>query len=96
MNFGLAPLSVRRDIAMLGVIHRAVIGEGPKQFHSLFLPETTASRAIPRRRRHGRQLQDPYSQLHRDYLNRSLLGYIWIYNWLPEQIVASASVKTFQ
>jgi hypothetical protein len=28
----LAPLAVRRDIAMLGVIHRTVLGRGPKQF----------------------------------------------------------------
>ena len=30
--FHLAPLSVRRDIAMLGVVHRTVLGWGPVQF----------------------------------------------------------------
>ena len=34
VNFRLAPLQTRRDIAMLGVIHRAVIGCGPPQFSS--------------------------------------------------------------
>ena len=33
--FHLAPLSVRRDIAILGVIHRMVLGRGP-QFRELF------------------------------------------------------------
>ena len=36
MNFGLAPLRLRRDIAMLGVIHRSVLGKGPPQFQELF------------------------------------------------------------
>ena len=27
--FNLAPLSTRRDIAMLGIIHRAALGKGP-------------------------------------------------------------------
>ena len=31
-NFRLAPLSVRRDIALLGLIHRTVLRRGPKQF----------------------------------------------------------------
>ena len=32
MNFDLAPLRTRRDIAMLGVIHRTMLGKGPAQF----------------------------------------------------------------
>ena len=34
INFHLAPLSTRRDIAMLGLIHRTVLSKGPKQFTS--------------------------------------------------------------
>ena len=32
MKYSLAPLLARRDIAMLGLIHRTVLGFGPKQF----------------------------------------------------------------
>ena len=32
LRYNLAPLSTRRDIAMLGVLHRTVLGEGPSQF----------------------------------------------------------------
>lgn len=32
MNFNLAPLRTRRDIAMMGVIHRRVLGKGPEHF----------------------------------------------------------------
>ena len=32
----LAPLATRRDIALLGLIHRCVLGRGPKHFASFF------------------------------------------------------------
>ena len=96
MNFGLAPLNTRRDIAMLGVIHRAVLCQGPSQLQDFFIEESVPMRSMSRRPRHDRQLQDLSGPLRRDYLNRSLLGYVWIYNWLPEKIVTSSSVQKFQ
>ena len=36
LEFNLAPLSMRRDIAMLGIIHRAALGDGPTQFREYF------------------------------------------------------------
>ena len=36
MDFNLAPLSMRRDIALLGILHRAALGEGPPQFREYF------------------------------------------------------------
>ena len=38
MEFNLAPLRTRRDIAMLGMLHRAKLGLGPPQFRELFKP----------------------------------------------------------
>ena len=38
IHFNLAPLCTRRDIAMLGVIHRAAIGKGPPQLKQFFRP----------------------------------------------------------
>ena len=32
----LAPLSTRRDIALLGLIHRTVLGKGPNHFRNFF------------------------------------------------------------
>ena len=49
MEFNLAPLAMRRDIAMLGVLHRAALGEGPPQLRQVF-----------RRRSGGFMLVDPY------------------------------------
>ena len=36
LDFNLAPLCVRRDIANLGIIHRSLLGKGPKHFHFFF------------------------------------------------------------
>ena len=38
LHFNLAPLETRRDIAMLGLIHRSVLGCGPRHFANMFLP----------------------------------------------------------
>ena len=35
-DYSLAPLSARRDMAMLAVIHRAVLGRGPEQLQKFF------------------------------------------------------------
>ena len=49
MHFNLAPLSMRRDIAMLGMLHRAKLGIGPPQLCTLF-------KKMPG----GFMLKDPY------------------------------------
>ena len=61
MVFNLAPLPTRRDIAMLGLIHRTALGKGPEQFQEFFFPAARRSahrtRLEARRRQHGRQLK---------------------------------------
>ena len=58
-RLGLAPLSTRRDVAMLGLIHRTQLGHGPSQFADFFCP-APSSMGTPRTRRianrHGRQI----------------------------------------
>ena len=57
IDFNLAPLSSRRDMAMMGLLHRASIGKGPEHFKAFFrLP--TAKRHCTRleTRRNSRQL----------------------------------------
>ena len=36
VEFHLAHLSTGRDIAIVGLIHRTALGEGPQQFHDIF------------------------------------------------------------
>ena len=98
MRYNLAPLQARRDMAALAIIHRAVIGKGPGHFHFFFQLDPNPPRHSSRlgRPAHDRQLLDPFEALYRDYINRSVLGYIWVYNLLPEEIIRSTSVKCFQ
>ena len=100
----LAPLGVRRDIAMLGLIHRAVLGRGPDQFRQIFRADYDA-------RREGRgvhrlqlmTLQDHASDFvlpgsaPAQYIENSAYGLIKVYNMLPASIVESSpSVRHFQ
>ena len=99
ISFNLAPLATRRDIAALAVIHRAILKQGPSHFHKWFvLDHNPPSRSSSRfgHPLHDRQVLDRYTPLHRDYLNRSVFGYIWIYNLLPSYVVATSKINIFQ
>ena len=43
IEFHLAPLSARRDLALLGMIHRTMLDKGPAQFVELFSPRPFAT-----------------------------------------------------
>ena len=53
-NFHLAPPNCRRDMAMLGVIHRAVMGRGHEQVRIFFVPDTSGHM-------HGRNIKRRHS-----------------------------------
>ena len=84
LTFNLAPLSARRDMAMLGVIQGAVLEKGPKHFAEHFLVET------------GRKLHDPRLDYPSRLISRSALGLAAPYNLLPAGITAAKSVSSFQ
>ena len=99
MEFNLAPLTARRDMAMLGVIHRTVLGKGPEHFKKFFkLRETGQQRAATRfaARRHDKQLEEPRKGCFPELLRRSALGLVAVYNLLPKAIVNQGIVKDFQ
>ena len=103
--FNLAPLSARRDIALLGLIHRAVLGRGPQHFREFFKLNGEAGRASSGR--HRLQLVE-YEDGHwtdfalprscpANYIRHSVLGLVSVYNRLPASIVeVSSSVSFFQ
>ena len=98
LNFNLAPLATRRDFMALGVIHRALLGQGPAQLRRFFYLDDDPGKYPTRLgvRRHRFQVQDDYYHLHKDYINRSVFGYIWVYNLLPFEPAEFPSVKAFQ
>ena len=96
-NFNLAPLSSRRDIAMLGLIHRCVLNKGPEHFNTFFAASTQQRRNTrSASARHGKQLSDIRNRRFLEIERRSALGLIWVYNRLPEEIVRHDNVKDFQ
>jgi len=98
LEFGLAPLNARRDIAMLGVIHRTVLGLGPEHFRKFFVPAERSTNPSGRAnlRRHNMQLRSYRRGAFLEIMSHSLLGAIDVYNLLPQYVVAVEDVKTFQ
>ena len=106
-DYRLAPLESRRDMAMLGALHKVTLGIAPAQLMDLFpakptLPVGTSAHSFDRQRlRHWRAPHD--CQLHTEahfqssnVLLRSLFGLVFCYNKLPQHVVAAKSVKEFQ
>jgi hypothetical protein len=93
-QFSLAPLSTRRDIAMLGMIHRTVIGKGPPHLKDHFRLADAA--ATSEQRYHCRHLTDPRGDWPGRAVVRSALGLVAVYNLLPGEIARCSSVASFQ
>ena len=97
LEFRLAPLNARRDMGMLGVIHRAVLGEGPDHFRKHFVLGSAQNHyGREGLRRHGKQLQTFRRGKFLDIAANSILGLIDVYNLLPAYMVEATSVKEFQ
>ena len=91
--FRLAPLCARRDMAMLGALHKINLGTAAKQLSELF-PVIGASRDIshwPILRRfrplHCRQLFTHCKHNSTDMMNDSLFGLAQCYDVLPQSAV---------
>ena len=99
LRYNLAPLTTRRDIAMLGLVHRAALGLGPPHFREWFRPAgppTHAHRTRSLTTQHNRQLHDYVDGSHSVLLRRSALGLPRVYNKLSQQLVDTSSVSFFQ
>ena len=97
MDYNLAPLNVRRNIAMLGVIHRAALGIGPTQLHAFFKKGCCAPRATRMRsRQHSQNLEDMRGSHFLEIARRSALGLVAVYNLLSEELIVSSHVQLFQ
>ena len=94
VHFNFAPLSCRRDMAMMGLLHRAALGKGPDHFKQFF-KLSTAERHCTRSGsgRHSRQLLDIRNEHFLEIERRSALGLVWVYNRLPDGISRHDTVK---
>ena len=82
MNFRLAPLRTRRDIRMLGLIHRAVLGLGPDHFRKYIVRADAPLHPEGRNMtsRHNLQLRTYRVGKFLDLMEHSVFGLIDIYN----------------
>ena len=97
VHFNLAPLGVRRDIGILGVIHRAARCAGPPQLWKFFRRDSgTPSRGSRGRQRHSMHLVEWRSGRNLELMRRSALGMIRVYNLLPAGCVTNCDVSAFQ
>ena len=97
LHFNLAPLQSRRDMAMLGLLHRTALGKGPEHVQAFFkLPIAERHSTRSGSKQHSRQILDIRKEHYLEIERRSALGLIWVYNRLPVAIVRRESVKEFQ
>ncbi len=103
LRYKLAPLSARRDIEMLGLLHRASHGKAPGPLADLLLAGTRQERdpltAMTRAEsaRHQRQLTEYVSRGGRtDTMRRSCFGLVTIWNMLPPHAASTKHTKVCQ
>ena len=98
LKYNLAPLQLRRNIAMLGLLYKIARRETHPAFFDLFpfdnaVPHHTTRLTM---RRHRIQLQNRCDGSQSDVLNRSIFGMVRVFNVLPEEAINQTSVKMFQ
>ena len=97
-EYNLAPLRTRRDVAMLGVVHRTVLGESPPHFSKWFFraPVSHLTSTRLQDKKHHLQLHDCLGGEHTELLRRSALGLPRVYNKLLKHAVECKTVSSFQ
>ena len=98
LRFRLAPLHVRREIGMLGFLHRVNLGQTSDQIAELFprVGERQPSGYQLRVRFHNKQIFDHIDNYSTNLIRRSILGMVSCYNALPQRIVDSKTISSFQ
>ena len=89
MHFHFAPLSARRDMALLSIIHRAALRKGPPQLHHFFM----RARAF---NGHSRTVLDPCVGRPLLIMRRSIFVFTPFYYNLPEEIIQIQDIVAFQ
>ena len=103
-SFNLAPLLIRRDISILGVLHKVGAGTSSMEIRKLFAHAPQASPPpYPfrigfhlTRLSHTRQIDTKCTRLSTERFKRSAYGLVAFYNALPQWLVDISSTNTFQ
>ena len=98
LTYNLAPLRLRRDVAIMGLFFKISHGKAHPDFEELF-PRDSRVRAWTTRmneRRHDWQLVDVCDGNQSDLINRSIFGAVRVFNRLPAFLLEVDSVHAFQ
>ena len=98
LDFNLAPLSLRRDVGMLGLLFRCVHGLTHDALKKMFplAPPASAYETRQRGNRHSFQLEEPRAGTRHKLIERSIFGLVRVWNRLPQNLVDAADVSNFQ
>ena len=97
VDYNLAPLDLRRDIGMLGLLHKCQLGLAHPWLMSLFPPATVEpSGTRYSDKRHDRQILERCKGKFLEMTRNSLFGLVRVYNFLPRHVVHCDTVKKFQ
>jgi hypothetical protein len=99
LDYNLAPLCIRRDISMLGLLHRVSLGVAPPQFRRFIYParQDEWNRGWAYNvARHTKQIHDPIDGTTTRMMERSVLGLVYTYNSLTQRVVDLKDVSRFQ
>ena len=95
-RFNLAPLPVRRDISMLGLLYRIAHGLAPSSLSALF-PRQVSRHFATRGAKHDVSFVDYIGHGgHTDYFRRSCFGLVTVWNMLPVDVARAKTVKICQ
>lgn len=97
LNHNFAPCCLRRNIAILGLLHKRVLGQCHRTFDSL-LPWYSQRFETARGFGHNKQLYGHWCEAdrHGALFDRSIFLMVDIYNNLPQYVVDASTVSSFQ
>ena len=97
LDFNFAPTALRRNVAVLGLLHKRVLGQSHRTLEEL-LPFYSQRFDSPRGFGHTKQLYGQWLEAthHRRLFGNSIFQMVDIYNNLPQYVVDTLSVSAFQ
>ena len=95
LNHNLVPQQLRRDIGMLGALHKCATGQAHPEIADVFPMHKSPLRAT---NTHTKQLHDHFDTRNNwpEWMQRSVYGLIKVYNELPQSTVDQLVVSRFQ
>jgi hypothetical protein len=97
MEFNFAPPRLRRNIGVLGLLHKRVLGKCHPMFEHL-LPWLSSRYPNFRLHAHNKQLYGNWAEIisHRAIHDRSIFSMCDVYNNLPQSVVDADSISMFK